>query len=296
MPVTMTAVTHSRATAADGTVTCSFSSSTPRRCPTPPDPSLKRYRALAVGMIREAREMDSRQLGYLVAGEEIAALATETVGDHLRVQFRRGWASVFWQGKQMLELLPDAQQRSASPAPADDSGSDEEEEKEPVREEELARRQGWVAAVPLFRGLDSTRALAIARALTPRKVAKRAVVIEKGNVGEQEMYFVAQGSLEVLLQSLDEPPIAKLGVGKFFGESSLLDNAPRNAYVRARKAVLLYVLRKADLKAILRDTEAQVREATEKQRAEWEERNHAAETLLRAVDSESESDDSDDEP
>ena len=80
---------------------------------------LKRYRALAVGMIREAREMDSRQLGYLVAGEEIAALATETVGDHLRVQFRRGWASVFWQGKQMLELLPDAQQRSASPAPAD---------------------------------------------------------------------------------------------------------------------------------------------------------------------------------
>ena len=122
MPVTMTAVTHSRATAADGTVTCSFSSSTPRRCPTPPDPSLKRYRALAVGMIREAREMDSRQLGYLVAGEEIAALATETVGDHLRVQFRRGWASVFWQGKQMLELLPDAQQRSASPAPADDSG------------------------------------------------------------------------------------------------------------------------------------------------------------------------------
>ena len=90
--------------------------------------------------------------------------------------------------------------------------------------------------------------------------------------------------------------IAKLGVGKFFGESSLLDNAPRNAYVRARKAVLLYVLRKADLKAILRDTEAQVREATEKQRAEWEERNHAAETPLRAVDSESESDDSDDEP
>ena len=39
--------------------------------------------------------MDSAKVGQLVKGEELVALATETVGDTLRVQIDRGWVSVF---------------------------------------------------------------------------------------------------------------------------------------------------------------------------------------------------------
>ena len=44
-----------------------------------------------MGVIREAISTDSTQVGYLVQGEEILALATDSVGDVLRVQFDRGW-------------------------------------------------------------------------------------------------------------------------------------------------------------------------------------------------------------
>ena len=72
---------------------------------------------------------------------------------------------------------------------------------------------------------------------------------------------MAKGKFDVLM-SLDGrwPAFVTLGSGKFFGESSLLDNAPRSAFVRAKgKHGLLYVLRKTDLKAILRESPGAVR-------------------------------------
>jgi CRP-like cAMP-binding protein len=235
--------------------------------------------------------MDSRRLGYLTVGEEIVGRATEMSGDVLRVQFDRGWVSVFWNGKDLLELLSD----DMGDHPHEDSDGEEEHHDEPgtprlpedIPPEEFKQRVQWVVDVPLFRDLDDRYVQAIASALETRAVAPGTVVIAKGAVGEQEMYFVAKGKLEVLM-SLDLPAFAKLRVGKFFGESSLLDYAVRSAYVRARRPSILHVLRKESLKEILRDSpevEALVGEALKKHLAELDQVRTAADRLLQDLES-----------
>lgn len=137
-------------------------------------------------------------------------------------------------GKELLELLPDLSAHpEGTPPAAEQNESDEEDQHDDpstpskrvgpglpgefrhhlipkdfserlpgVAAEELAKRRGWVLGVPLFKDLGGARADAIAMALEARVVARKTVVIEKGNVGEQEMYFVAKGKFDVLM-SLD---------------------------------------------------------------------------------------------
>ena len=150
-----------------------------------------------MGVIREGISTDSTQVGYLVQGEEIYALATDTVGDVLRVQFERGWVTVFSMGKELLELLPDSSAPEGIPPAVEGTPDSDEEDKydDPstpskrvgagLPAEELAKRRGWVLDVPMFKDLGQVRADAIAMALEARAIPRRTVVIEKGNVGEQ---------------------------------------------------------------------------------------------------------------
>ena len=98
--------------------------------PEPEPLVLPRYKALAGSGIRAAIAMDSDNVGNLVVGEEIVALASETVGDTLRIQFERGWVSVFAKsGKAVLEIVtsdagkPEEEEDDTD----DDSESDENE-------------------------------------------------------------------------------------------------------------------------------------------------------------------------
>jgi CRP-like cAMP-binding protein len=116
--------------------------------------------------------------------------------------------------------------------------------------EELVRRRQWLLAVPLFGGLSDAFADAVARIFVPRTVKRKTVVIQKDSLGEEEMFFVAKGEVEALIE-LGAPAFATLGPGKFFGESSLLEAAPRNAFVQAPRTALLYVLRRGDLEPVL---------------------------------------------
>eukprot|EP01043_Picozoa_sp_COSAG02_P045725 COSAG02_NODE_4212_length_5624_cov_12.618281_2_plen_255_part_00 len=232
-----------------------------------------------------------------MVGEEIVCLATEISGDVLRVQFDRGWASVFWMGKTLLEPLA-----HEAPHPESDDEEDHDEPETPhgkpandsLAPEELEFRKQRLANVPLFKDLDSSYIVRIARALERREVASGAVIIEKGHVGEKEMYFVAKGKVEILM-SLDQPPFVKLRLGKFFGESALLDNAVRNAYVRASsKGTVLLVLEKDNLKEILRnepDIEQRVGEALKLHFEELSKRRESAEKVLEHIESDSDDDD-----
>ena len=115
------------------------------------------------------------------------------------------------------------------------------------RQDEARRRRKWV---PLFKALPAESPFfgALAAKLEERTVRRKEVVVEKGALAN-EMYFIVAGEAEVLA-SLDEPPFVTLKEGTFFGETALLVEAPRNAYVRASKTMEMYVLSKTNLHAV----------------------------------------------
>ena len=75
-------------------------------------------------------------------------------------------------------------------------------------------------------------------------------IVTAGDTGE-EMFFIAKGSVDVL--SSDETKIfATLKEGQFFGEISLLLEAPRNATIKSREYCDLFKLEKHTFDAIVK--------------------------------------------
>lgn len=86
--------------------------------------------------------------------------------------------------------------------------------------------------------------------LETRDVPRGTIVIEKGDTSSRapEMYFVKAGAVAVHVE-LEHPPVTQLGPGESFGEVALMreDNPSRNAYVKAIRETVLYVLHKTAL-------------------------------------------------
>ena len=111
---------------------------------------------------------------------------------------------------------------------------------------EVRVKRDWLLTVPTFEGMESGKIISrLADMLQPRKVKPEAVIVSKGDADSSEMYFIWQGEAEVTL-SLDDPGFVTLGPGKFFGEAALLTSEPRNAYIRAKSKMKLYILTKGD--------------------------------------------------
>eukprot|EP01043_Picozoa_sp_COSAG02_P017913 COSAG02_NODE_823_length_16754_cov_69.933353_6_plen_1425_part_00 len=120
----------------------------------------------------------------------------------------------------------------------------------------------FIAMVPMFHKLADPKYFGGSLA-EPRKFVKmlvplmkkivvppRTVIIRKGEAGK-EMFFLVSGRAEILVQSLRDAPVAEKEPGSYFGESALLNSAPRNAYVRAKTECVLYTLSKKDLDDVL---------------------------------------------
>ena len=93
-----------------------------------------------------------------------------------------------------------------------------------------------LAAVPLFANVakpGSEFGKVLSLELVPKRVPVGELIIRRGDVG-REMFFLTQGEVEVLI-SLDKPPVTTLHPGASFGETALMAEEPRNAYVRASR-------------------------------------------------------------
>jgi len=94
-------------------------------------------------------------------------------------------------------------------------------------------RFAQVRTVPLFAGLSDERLHRVAEAATPFEVEHGYVLAERGQPGSG-MFVILDGNVEVDVPN-HEPLI--MGPGEFFGELSLLTDAPRVARVRAATPV-----------------------------------------------------------
>jgi CRP-like cAMP-binding protein len=92
-----------------------------------------------------------------------------------------------------------------------------------------ADRFEQLRTVPLFAGLSDERLHRVAEAATPFEVEHGYVLAERGQPGSG-MFVILDGNVEVDIPN-HEPLL--MGPGEFFGELSLLTDAPRVARVHA---------------------------------------------------------------
>ena len=97
--------------------------------------------------------------------------------------------------------------------------------------------------VQLFANLDQSELEQLEAICQEISVNPGELIIEQNTMGT-EMYIVADGSMEVFIQGLDnERSLVVLGKGQVVGEMALIDQGYRSASVRAtRKGAKLYLI------------------------------------------------------
>jgi hypothetical protein len=106
-----------------------------------------------------------------------------------------------------------------------------------------------ISTVPVFAHCTQPCLKMIAASLEQIYFSPGNKVIEKGEIGK-EMYIIGHGIVEIVGQ--DNSVVATLQEGQFFGESSLIEEAARNADVRAKTYCDLYRLSKEDFLHIIK--------------------------------------------
>jgi CRP/FNR family transcriptional regulator, cyclic AMP receptor protein len=119
----------------------------------------------------------------------------------------------------------------------------------------LERKLTILRRADLFSALADPVLRRLAGTLTERAYTGGATIMRAEEPGNGHFYIVAEGEVAVVLQTADgkETVLATLLPGEFFGEMSILDEAPRAATARAVKAARVMVLRREDFKRYLHE-------------------------------------------
>jgi CRP-like cAMP-binding protein len=113
----------------------------------------------------------------------------------------------------------------------------------------------WVASlrsIPILSSVSDEALDSIASLLIERRFPKHKRIVGEGESGDY-MYIIVQGRVKVTKLSGDgrEKILEFLDIGDFFGEMSLLDEAPRSASVEALSEVRILALGRVDFLAFL---------------------------------------------
>lgn len=105
----------------------------------------------------------------------------------------------------------------------------------------------FLARVPIFAHCTPDEISAIAAVTQESRFAAGQIIVTQGTPG-QAFYLVLSGRVEILR---DGTSLGAFGPGDFFGEMSLLDQAPRSATIRAIDETACLMLSSWDFKALL---------------------------------------------
>ena len=107
--------------------------------------------------------------------------------------------------------------------------------------------------IGLFSSVEDANLASIGSLLIERRFPKHKTIVEEGLPGDY-MYIIREGRVSVSKLSDDgrEKILEFLEAGAFFGEMSLLDNAPRSASVRALTETRVLALSRGDFLNVLR--------------------------------------------
>ena len=102
-------------------------------------------------------------------------------------------------------------------------------------------------AIPLFSGVGDADLESLSSLVIERRFLKHKTIVEEGAPGDY-MYIICDGRVKVTKLSGDgrEKILELLDGGDFFGEMSLLDDAPRSASVAALSDVRVLALARND--------------------------------------------------
>ena len=108
-------------------------------------------------------------------------------------------------------------------------------------------------AIPLFSGVGDADLESLSSLVIERRFPKHKTIVEEGAPGDY-MYIICDGRVKVTKLSGDgrEKILELLDSGDFFGEMSLLDEAPRSASVEALSEVRVLALGRNDFLDLLK--------------------------------------------
>ncbi|MBN2353465.1 MAG: GGDEF domain-containing protein [Spirochaetales bacterium] len=119
--------------------------------------------------------------------------------------------------------------------------------------------RSFLKKVSIFGDCTEHELASIAAGLTEFKAAAGEIIFREGDEGS-ELYIVKRGLVTIGLRTTDgnEKELARCQAGNFFGEMSIVDDAPRSATCRALEDSVLYRMHERDYNRVL---EAQPRAA-----------------------------------
>jgi CRP/FNR family transcriptional regulator, cyclic AMP receptor protein len=121
-----------------------------------------------------------------------------------------------------------------------------------MQEQEKITR--FLHTVPMFQGLNERQMTRLAKRFKERTYAKGETIVTQGTLGIG-LFVVESGKVDAVREHSDgtKTVVNTLGPTEFFGELSLLDDAPRTASIVATEDTVCLVLTQLDFMSALQE-------------------------------------------
>ncbi len=116
----------------------------------------------------------------------------------------------------------------------------------------LAQTVDHLSKINIFKGLAVAHLRRIAAIGTEEVHGTGGKVFAEGDVGDK-FYLILEGAVRIsrIVPGMGEEALAILRSGAYFGEMSLIDEAPRSAHALVHEKTKLFVIAKRDLEDLL---------------------------------------------